>query len=132
MKINLEFLRILFATLCWFFSCNTALHYGGIWNYQANPSNNVEIEFKSGTSLSGSLSRGWDNSFVLVKADGTRILFTENVVSMISFKHPVTTYSFWESWRAWMPSVLVTAIFTLYMLSGFLSARQRKSEVLPD
>lgn len=112
----------LIATVFLFFLLWTAIFYGEIWDYQANPMRGVEILFTDGKTISGNLSMAWNGDWILTESDQSHVRIPRDEPSFMritqSDPHPWPAY--WQRWRIWGPIVLVGLI-------GFwIDARIRK------
>lgn len=89
-----------------------AQQYGALWDSQTHPVE-AKVTLRDGQEISGLLFKSWDDRFRLATTNGPEIEFKD--YERINITTPVQNTGFFERWRAYMPTLLVT---TLLMITG--------------
>lgn len=108
-------IRLFVVLVVGYFVLDAALLYGGIWDSQANPTE-ATVTLPSGQQLTGSMTRDWDQSFVIVAPNG-QTRFTE--YRAMAFPTPNHARSVWHHWRLMMAVVLPSLMLIAFVLSTF-------------
>lgn len=123
-------LQFVIVTALLFFASDKALHYGGIWQSRTYPTPGVEVSFDDGRVLHGSLTREWDGRFSLLSDDGATVTDVSQFRGM-TFPAPSKERQQQPTWRSWLPSGALFALYCVYCLfwaRGMLPQRSFKTE----
>jgi hypothetical protein len=105
------------VTVVGFWLLSLALKYGGIWDSQANPTLNAQVELKDGRVVEGSLSSGWDEQYILKSNDGTHIEFREfRVIRTSAPPKTETGHPLLRHWRGTVPVLIVGWVMAIAIL----------------
>jgi len=116
--------RTLAVLVVWWCLVGPAATYGGIWERHVHQLPGITIQFKDGSTLTGDLSRNFDQSWELLLPDGRSRLFTPTEwVAMSS--SPNAQHSYFELWRSWLPVVALSALVIAVMSWPWISRMSR-------
>lgn len=122
-----QLVRVIIAFVVWFYLSEFAVTYGGIWQSQSNPTQNVQVQLQNGAAEIGSLQQTWSRDWVLLKKDGSISNLKDLSYVALSFPMPSEPPSFWALWRSWLPLTLVSGATILFILfTGLLPFINRK------
>lgn len=120
--MNNPVLRILVAGVIWWYSMAVAIEYSGIWDSQAKPRTGVEVSFSATQHITGTLTRDWQNSYVLASSDGKKVHFKD--FQMMTSPIPSQS-NLLEHWRLLILPVFVSSLFMLVLISPFVRNRRQ-------
>lgn len=117
-----QLIRVIIAFVVWFYLSEFAVTYGGIWQSQSNPTQNVQVLLLNGVAEIGSLQQTWSRDWVLLKKDGSISNLKDLSYVTLSYPLPSEAPSFWAHWRTWLPLTLVSGATIFFMLfTGLLA-----------
>ena len=111
-----QLIRVIIAFVVWFYLSEFAVTYGGIWQSQSNPTQNVQVLLLNGVAEIGSLQQTWSRDWVLLKKDGSISNLKDLSYVTLSYPLPSEAPSFWAHWRTWLPLTLVSGATIFFML----------------
>ena len=119
-------MRTVVALIIWWYASTAAVHYGGIWDSRAYPRQGVVV-LNNGERITGSLTRDWENNWVMDDTEGGRHEFKDYRVMSIPFPQAGIGAGVFRGWRITLPVTSVSTLFLIYLLFRTLPGRKHNA-----
>ena len=117
-------MRTLIALVVWWFAASAAFEYGGIWHSRAHPKQGMVV-LNNDQRITGTLTRDWENNWVLVDAEGGRYRFKDYKLMQMPFPQAGSGPGVFGSWRITLPVYFVSSVFLIFLLWDIMGFRGR-------